>query len=156
PPQRAGRLMSLSGHADDATAAIEEVPRALLAKAMLIRGVERRLLDLFSEGKLFGTVHTCIGQEWSGVAVAEALADGDLIFTSHRGHGHFLARTGDVDGLIAEVMGKQAGVCGGRGGSQHLCAGGVYSNGIQGGIVPVAAGLALAQKLRGTGSIAVV
>jgi 2-oxoisovalerate dehydrogenase E1 component len=148
--------MSLSEHTGDATAAIEEMPRALLAKAMLIRGVERRLLDLFSEGKLFGTVHTCIGQEWTGVAVAEALADGDLIFTSHRGHGHFLARTGDVDGLIAEVMGKQAGVCGGRGGSQHLCAGGVYSNGIQGGIVPVAAGLALAQKLRGTGSIAVV
>ena len=57
---------------------------------------------------------------------------------------------GDVEGLIAEVMGKQAGVCGGRGGSQHLCAGGVYSNGIQGGIVPVAAGLALAEKLRGT------
>jgi 2-oxoisovalerate dehydrogenase E1 component len=148
--------MSLSEHPVDTPAAIEEVPRALVAKAMLIRGVERRLLDLFSEGKLFGTVHTCIGQEWTGVAVAEALADGDLIFTSHRGHGHFLARTGDVDGLIAEVMGKQAGVCGGRGGSQHLCAGGVYSNGIQGGIIPVAAGLALAQKLRGTGAIAVV
>ena len=53
-------------------------------------------------------------------------------------------------------MGKQSGVCGGRGGSQHLCAGGVYSNGIQGGIVPVSAGIALAQQLRGTGRIAVV
>ena len=123
---------------------------------MLIRGVEQRLLSLFAEGKLFGTVHTCIGQEWTGIAIAEALIDGDVIFTNHRGHGHFLARTGDVGGLIAEVMGKQAGVCGGRGGSQHLCAGGVYSNGIQGGIVPVSAGMALAQKLRGTGRIAVV
>lgn len=128
----------------------------LHAKAVLIRGVEQRLLDLFAQGKLFGTVHTCIGQEWTGVAVAETLIDGDVIFTSHRGHGHFLARTDDVDGLIAEVMGKQSGVCGGRGGSQHLCSGGVYSNGIQGGIVPVTAGLALAAKLRETRNIAVV
>ena len=129
---------------------------SLHAKAVLIRGVEQRLLDLFAQGKLFGTVHTCIGQEWTGVAVAETLIDGDLIFTSHRGHGHFLARTDDVEGLIAEVMGKQSGVCGGRGGSQHLCSGGVYSNGIQGGIVPVTAGLALAAKLRETRNIAVV
>jgi len=102
---------------------------ALHARAMLIRSVEQRLLSLFAEGKLFGTVHTCIGQEWTGIAVAEALIDGDVVFTNHRGHGHFLARTGDVVGLIAEVMGKQTGVCGGRGGSQHLCAEGVYSNG---------------------------
>jgi 2-oxoisovalerate dehydrogenase E1 component len=134
----------------------EPVPHGLHAKAILIRGVEKRLLDLFSEGKLFGTVHTCIGQEWTGIAVAESLVDGDIIFTSHRGHGHFLARTGDVLGLIAEVMGKTLGVCGGRGGSQHICSGGVYSNGIQGGIVPVAAGMALARKLRGRGNIAVV
>src|SRR3954451_5367045 len=91
----------------------EPVSHELHARAILIRGVERRLLDLFSEGKLFGTVHTCIGQEWTGIAVAEALVDGDAVFTSHRGHAHFLARTGDVPGLIAEVMGKQAGVCGG-------------------------------------------
>jgi 2-oxoisovalerate dehydrogenase E1 component len=134
----------------------ESVALELFAKAMMIRGVEQRLLDLFSEGKLFGTVHTCIGQEWSGIAVAEALRDGDMIFTGHRGHGHFLAFTGDIEGLIAEVMGRQAGVCGGRGGSQHLCSRGVFSNGIQGGIVPVAAGLALAQQLRATDRIAVV
>ena len=134
----------------------ESVAEELFAKAMLIRGVEQRLLQLFSEGKLFGTVHTCIGQEWSGIAVAEALRDGDVIFTGHRGHGHFLAFTGDVDGLIAEVMGKQAGVCGGRGGSQHLCSQGVFSNGIQGGIVPVSAGMALAHQLRDTDRIAVV
>jgi 2-oxoisovalerate dehydrogenase E1 component len=136
--------------------AAQSPTRARAALAFLIRGVERRLLDLFAQGKLFGTVHTCIGQEWTGVAVADALLDGDEVFTSHRGHGHFLARTGDVDGLVAEVMGKQSGVCGGRGGSQHLCAGGVYSNGIQGGIVPVAAGLAMAHKLKADGRIAVV
>ena len=128
----------------------------LHARAALIRGVEQRLLDLFAQGKLFGTVHTCIGQEWTGVAVSESLIDGDVVFSNHRGHGHYLARTDDVDGLIAEVMGKQSGMCGGRGGSQHMCHGGVYSNGIQGGIVPVAAGMAMVQKLRHTGRIAVV
>jgi 2-oxoisovalerate dehydrogenase E1 component len=126
------------------------------SSAMTIRAVERRLLDLFAAGKLFGTVHTCIGQEFSGVAVAEALQPGDLIFSNHRCHGHFLARTGNVEGLIAEVMGKETGVCGGRGGSQHLCSEGFYSNGIQGGIVPVAAGLALALKQRRSENIAVV
>lgn len=128
----------------------------LYAKALLIRRVEERLLELFGEGKLFGTVHTCIGQEWTGVAVAESLREGDLVFSNHRCHGHFLAVTDDVDGLIAEVMGKQTGVCGGRGGSQHLCSKGFFSNGVQGGIVPVAAGLALAQKLRRTDNLTVV
>lgn len=128
----------------------------LYERALLIRRVEQRLLQLFAEGKLFGTVHTCIGQEWTGVAIAETLRDGDVIFSNHRGHGHYLARTDDVEGLIAEVMGKQAGVCGGRGGSQHICRDGFYSNGVQGGIVPVTAGLALAGKMRDTGNVAVV
>lgn len=127
----------------------------LYRKAILIRSVEQRLLELFAQGKLFGTVHTCIGQEWTGVAVAEALRPGDLIFTNHRGHGHYLARTGDVDGLIAEIMGKRTGMCGGRGGSQHMCSGGVFSNGIQGGIVPVATGLAMSQKMQGRDNLTV-
>lgn len=134
----------------------EDIAPDLQCKVALIRAVEERLLKLFSEGKIFGTVHTCIGQEWTGVAIAEALIADDIVFTNHRGHGHFLARTDDVEGLIAEVMGKATGVCGGRGGSQHLCSRGVFSNGIQGGIVPVAAGIAMAQKLRKTGAIAVV
>jgi 2-oxoisovalerate dehydrogenase E1 component len=128
----------------------------LYHKAFLVRAVEQRLLELFAQGKLFGTVHTCIGQEWTGVAVADALIDGDMIFTNHRGHGHYLARTDNVHGLIAEVMGKQSGICGGRGGSQHIFSGGVYSNGVQGGIAPVSAGVAWAAKYRGSGRIVVV
>lgn len=127
----------------------------LYRKAILIRSVEQRLLELFAQGKLFGTVHTCIGQEWTGVAIAEALEPGDLIFTNHRGHGHYLARTNDVDGLISEIMGKTTGMCGGRGGSQHMCSQGVFSNGIQGGIVPVSAGLALTQKMQGRDNLTV-
>jgi 2-oxoisovalerate dehydrogenase E1 component len=124
--------------------------------AALIRGVEQRLLRLFSEGKLFGTVHTCIGQELIGVAVARALEDGDVVFSNHRCHGHFLSLTDDVEGLIAEIMGRRSGVCGGRGGSQHLCAPNFFSNGVQGGIAPVSAGIALAHRLRENGKIAVV
>ncbi len=133
-----------------------EVTTEMQSRAMLIRAVEQRLLDLFSQGKLFGTVHTCIGQEWVGVAVAEALREGDLIFSNHRCHGHFLARTDDVVGLLAEIMGKETGVCGGRGGSQHICSQGVFSNGIQGSIAPVSAGLAMAQQIADNGNVTVL
>jgi len=132
------------------------VPPRLLAQALTIRRTEERLLSLFAEGKVSGTVHTCIGQEWTGVAVAEALRPGDFVFSNHRCHGHYLARTGDVEGLVAEIMGRRTGVCGGRGGSQHLCKDGFFSNGVQGGIAPVAAGLAMARRLEGVGNIAVV
>ncbi len=124
--------------------------------ALTIRRVEQKLLELFSQGLLQGTVHTCIGQELVGVAVARALRPGDFIFSNHRGHGHYLAWTDDLEGLVAEVMGRATGVCGGRGGSQHLCRGGFFSNGVQGGIAPVAAGLAMAQRLHGRGGIAAV
>jgi 2-oxoisovalerate dehydrogenase E1 component len=126
-----------------------------VARAILIRAFEERLLKLFSDGRLFGTVHTCIGQEFVGVAVARHLCDGDLVFSNHRCHGHYLARTGDVEGLMAEIMGRATGICGGRGGSQHICAGGVFSNGVQGGIAPVSAGMALAEKLRQSRNIVV-
>ncbi|MBP7935935.1 MAG: pyruvate dehydrogenase [Phycisphaerae bacterium] len=143
-------------HASPSAGVLDGIARYLVRQALTIRRTEERLLSLFAEGKLFGTVHTCIGQEWIGVAVANALHSGDAVFTNHRGHGHYLARTGDVEGLIAELMGRTTGVCGGRGGSQHLCRESFYSNGIQGGIVPVAAGLAMARKLITSGTIAAV
>jgi 2-oxoisovalerate dehydrogenase E1 component len=118
-----------------------------LERAYLIRVVEERLLQLFAAGKLSGTTHTCIGQELAAIALSDALDDArDIIFSNHRCHGHYIAWTDDVEGLIAEVMGKATGPCGGIGGSQHLCGRGFFSNGVQGGIAPVAAGIALAQK----------
>jgi TPP-dependent pyruvate/acetoin dehydrogenase alpha subunit len=122
-----------------------------------IRTVEERLLRLFSEGLLNGTVHTCIGQEACAVGVVGALdRTRDIIFSNHRGHGHFLAYCDDVEGLIAELMGRSKGVCGGLGGSQHLHKDNFYSNGVQGGIVPVATGMALAEKEKGSGAIVAV
>jgi len=129
--------------------------RQLFRKALTARFVDEKLLELFSLGQLHGTVHTCIGQEMTGL-ITEFLRPTDTIFSNHRCHGHFLWRTGNVDGLIAELMGRSHGVCGGIGGSQHLFEQGFFSNGIQGGIVPVAAGLALGHKLTGRGDISVV
>src|SRR6185312_16064183 len=89
-----------------------------LELAVLIRAVEERLLALFSEGKVAGTTHTCIGQELSAVMLAESLdPERDIIFSNHRCHGHFIAWTDDVEGLIAEIMGTSDGVCTGIGGS---------------------------------------
>ena len=121
-----------------------------------IRRFEESVLELFDHGLLNGTTHACIGQEADAVAVAEHLSDDDHVFSNHRCHGHFLARTGDAFGLMAEIMGKPEGVCGGVGGSQHLFARGFMSNGVQGGIVPNAAGIALAKQLDGGCGVSVV
>ncbi|MDQ7088610.1 MAG: thiamine pyrophosphate-dependent dehydrogenase E1 component subunit alpha [Acidobacteriota bacterium] len=122
----------------------------------LIRRFEELLLDLFAAGKLSGTTHTCLGQEANAVALAAHLQERDVVVSNHRCHGHYLARTGDVEGLLAEIRGRRDGLCSGRGGSQHLCAPNFYTNGIQGGIVPLATGMALAEKRRGSGAIVTV
>ena len=129
---------------------------ALYERMYLIRRVEESLLDLFSAGKIFGTTHTCIGQEANAAGVIAHLEQGrDVIVSNHRCHGHYLAFTDDVLGLLREVMGKEGGVCGGKGGSQHLCNGNFYSNGILGSTVPLATGMALAERERGTDGVVV-
>jgi TPP-dependent pyruvate/acetoin dehydrogenase alpha subunit len=129
----------------------------LYGQMVLIRRCEETLLDLFALGKVSGTTHTCIGQEANAVGVVRALDPSlDVVFSNHRCHGHYLAFTGDLEGLLAEVMGKATGACGGKGGSQHLCTGNFYSNGVQGSIVPVAAGVALAERRKRTGAVTVV
>ncbi len=112
----------------------------------LIRRFEDRILELFSKGELNGTTHTYVGQEANAVALISQLRDQDIIFSSHRCHGHYLARFGDAAALFGELMGRTNGVCAGRGGSQHLCRDNFYSNGIQGGYVPIATGMAFAEK----------
>jgi TPP-dependent pyruvate/acetoin dehydrogenase alpha subunit len=126
-----------------------------LRQMMRIRLFEERVLEEFSRGRLFGTAHTCIGQEANAVGVLSAARQSDIVFSNHRGHGHFLAHGGDMHALAAELMGKATGVCGGLGGSQHLHLGTFYSNGVQGGIVPCATGMALAEKLKGSGNIVI-
>lgn len=135
---------------------VTTINHKLIKEALTIRHVEEKFLELFSQGKLNGTVHTCVGQEFSAIAFAGQLKKKDFIFSNHRCHGHYIAFTGDVRGLLAELLGKASGTCGGIGSSQHLCNNNFFSNGIQGGIVPVAAGYALGNKLKENGAIGIV
>lgn len=125
-------------------------------RLVLIRRFEERLSDLFAEGKVPGTAHFCLGQEATAVGAVAALEPLDLVTSNHRGHGHFLAKGADPRKVLAEIMGKATGYCGGRSGSQHMSdpsIGFLGSNGITGGMIPVATGAALSQKLLGTGRV---
>ena len=122
----------------------------------VIRLVEEKLLDLFDLGLLRGTVHTCIGQEACAVGVVKSCdISKDHFFSNHRCHGHYLAYSGDIFGLVAEIMGRPDGVCGGIGGSQHLFNNRFVSNGIQGAGVPISVGIGLAEKFDQTGAVSI-
>lgn len=125
-------------------------------RMVLIRRLEERLSELFAEGQVPGTAHFCTGQEACAVGAIAALAPEDLVTSNHRGHGHFLAKGADPRRVLAEVMGKATGYCGGRSGSQHMSCpeiGYLGANGITGGMIPVATGAALSQKLLETGRV---
>ncbi len=119
------------------------------------RTFEQKLIELYNKGFINGTIHTYIGQEANAAAIVPQLEEGDGIFSNHRCHGHFIVNTFNCEGLLAEILGKKGGVCQGRGGSQHLHQGNFYSNGVQGSIVPNAAGFALSQKINKTKNITV-
>jgi TPP-dependent pyruvate/acetoin dehydrogenase alpha subunit len=123
---------------------------------LLIRKFEERALAEFSTGKLFGTTHAYIGQEADAAAIFSLAGTEDIVWSNHRCHGHFLAYGGNPYHLAAELMGKSTGLVGGRGGSQHIHWRNFYSNGIQGGIVPIATGMALAQKIQNSGHVTLV
>lgn len=118
-----------------------------------IRRFEETVLDEFPRGRFYGTTHTYLGQEANAVGVLSHIEPDDIVVSNHRSHGHFLAYGGDMHGLFAELMGRATGVSGGRGGSQHLHWRNFYSNGILGGTLPLAAGMALAEKIKRSSAI---
>ena len=122
-------------------------------KAFFIRKTEELFLDLFKEGKISGTVHTCIGQEFTGIFASKYSTNGDFIVTNHRGHGHYISFTNDYNGLINELLGNSNGSSRGIGGSQHLYNENFISNGIQGGMLPTAAGVAFGNKLKNNNKV---
>jgi 2-oxoisovalerate dehydrogenase E1 component len=124
-------------------------------KAYRIRKVEDFFLEMFRQGKISGTVHTCVGQEFSGVYASKNSILGDYIVSNHRGHGHYLSFTNDFVGLIGELLGNPIGCSKGIGGSQHLYNQYFISNGIQGGMLPIAAGLAYENKLSKNNNISI-
>lgn len=128
----------------------------LYRQLFLVRRFEETVLENFPKGVFSGTTHTYLGQEANAVGILSDIRSDDIVFSNHRCHGHFLAYGGDPYRLFAELMGKASGVCGGRGGSQHLQWRNFYSNGVQGGILPIATGMALAEKYKQTGAITIV
>jgi TPP-dependent pyruvate/acetoin dehydrogenase alpha subunit len=126
-----------------------------LDRLLLIRRFEEQLLELFAAGQVSGTTHTCLGQEYVPVALEALLDPNDYVFSNHRGHGHYLARFRDVNGLLAEILGREGAVCNGVGGSQHVLRGRFVSTGVQGESLPVAVGTALHLKRHDPAAIAV-
>ena len=121
-----------------------------------IRFFEEAIERLFLEGRVMGTAHTCIGQEAIAVGTAAALEPCDAMTTTHRGHGHFLARGADTGRVMAELFGRETGYSHGRGGSQMMMdpAIGFYgANGITAGSIPFATGLALDAQIKGSGRV---
>lgn len=125
-------------------------------KMLRIRWFEETVDGLFAQGKVWGTGHLYIGEEAVAVGAIAALKPGDLITSTHRGHGHCLAKGAAVDRMMAEFMGKEEGYCRGMGGSMHIAdveAGNLGANGVVGGGVPIAVGSALASELKRDGKV---
>lgn len=130
----------------------------IYTRILRIRRFEEEVGKLFAQGQLPGFVHLYIGEEAVGAGVCAALRDDDYIVSTHRGHGHVLAKGGDMKRMMAELFGKRDGYCKGKGGSMHIAdfsIGMLGACGIVGGGIPIAVGAALSAKTRGTDQVAV-
>ncbi|MCB9133657.1 MAG: thiamine pyrophosphate-dependent dehydrogenase E1 component subunit alpha [Anaerolineales bacterium] len=133
-----------------------ERQRDLLRQMWLIRAFEEKAENLYAQGKIHGTMHLSIGMEASAVGAVAALQPDDYILSTHRGHGHCIAKGADLDRMMAEFMGKETGYCRGRGGSMHIAdvaGGNLGANGVVAGGIPIAVGVGLSQKMQGTGRV---
>jgi acetoin:2,6-dichlorophenolindophenol oxidoreductase subunit alpha len=131
---------------------------AALESMLAIRSFEEAVDGLFARGLMHGTMHLSIGQEASATGVCAALKPTDYITSTHRGHGHCIAKGADLTRMMAELLAKQTGYCRGRGGSMHIAdtqTRNLGANGIVAGGIPIAAGAALAQKMRGETNVVV-
>jgi pyruvate dehydrogenase E1 component alpha subunit len=139
---------------------VEGADSLALFRAMLrIRRIEEALADRYAEQEMRCPMHLCIGQEAIAVGVCAALSSDDVVFGNHRAHGHYLAKGGNLNAMVAELYGKSTGCCGGRGGSMHLIdldAGFMGATPIVGGTVPLAVGSAWAATLQGKSRVSAV
>lgn len=130
----------------------------MLYKMMLIRGFEEKVEELFSLNLIHGSTHLYIGQEATAVGACKALNKDDYITSTHRGHGHCIAKGGDVKYMMAELLGRKTGYCKGKGGSMHIAdidIGILGANGVVGGGIPIATGAGLSIKMRGTKQVVI-
>lgn len=132
--------------------------KTALKKMHLIRRFEEGAEEQYMRGLIHGTMHLSIGQEASAVGICMPLGDADYITSTHRGHGHCIAKGADPKNMFAEFFGKETGYCRGRGGSMHIAdveKGNLGANGIVGGGLPIAVGAALAIKQQGRKDVAI-
>ncbi|SFO56635.1 pyruvate dehydrogenase E1 component alpha subunit [Mesorhizobium sp. NFR06] len=132
--------------------------REVLHKMYLIRRFEEGAEECYMRGLIHGTMHLSIGQEASAMGVCMPLAADDQITSTHRGHGHCIAKGAEVSRMFAEFFGKTTGYCKGRGGSMHIAdvaKGNLGANGIVAGGIPIAVGAALSSKMMKTGKVVV-
>ncbi len=132
--------------------------KEVLRKMYLIRRFEEGAEESYMRGLIHGTMHLSIGQEASATGICMPLAEDDQITSTHRGHGHCIAKGADVKRMFAEFFGKTTGYCRGRGGSMHIAdvaKGNLGANGIVGGGIPIAVGAALSAKKMKTGKVVV-
>ena len=130
----------------------------MLRTMILIREFDERAIQLRLAGKIFGAVHPYVGQEAVAVGVCACLSVTDRVTSTHRGHGHCIAKGADVRRMMAELFGRVDGYCKGKGGSMHIAdfaVGMLGANGIVGGGLPIACGAALAGQLEGKGAVTV-
>lgn len=130
----------------------------LLRTMILIRRVEETIQREYRAGTITGAIHLSIGQEAVPAGVCAALRDDDYIFSTHRGHGHAIAKGCDLNGMMAELMGRETGLCRAHGGSMHLFQvekGLMGGNGIVGGGIPLSLGTAFAAQYRKTDQVSV-
>jgi len=130
----------------------------MFQRMLLIRAFEEKADELFAQGKVHGTMHLSIGQEAVAVGVCAALTPDDYILSTHRGHGHCLARGADAAPMMAEFLGKETGYCRGRGGSMHIADvehGNLGANGVVAGGLPIATGVGVSIQQRRTTQVCV-
>jgi len=135
-----------------------EQQRDMLRQMQTIRRFEERASDDFHNGSIYGVVHCYIGEEAVAVGVCAALNRNDQIISTHRGHGHCIAKGADLNRMMAELYGREAGYCKGKGGSMHIADFGIGmlgANGIVAGGIPIVTGAGLAAQLEGKGRVAV-
>ncbi len=131
---------------------------AAFRRMTAIRAFDERVEKDFAAGKIPGFGHVYLGAEAVASGVCHDLADDDYIASTHRGHGHCLAKGCDIKGMMLEIFGKAGGICGGKGGSMHIAdfdKGMLGANAIVGGSPPITVGAALTQKIKKTGKVAV-
>lgn len=139
-----------------------QLPREKLIEAYrtmkMIRRFEERVMGEMATGDIPGNTHLYAGQEASAVGVCLHLTDNDYISSTHRGHGHCIAKGCDIDGMMAELFGRETGTCGGKGGSQHIAdlrKGMLGANGIVAGGAPITCGAALTSKILGNNHVSI-